>query len=55
MDSTMILLLLFLACELFVLFVFVVVRLVLPPIKPIELNEPNRGYIVRANRDRKTN
>lgn len=48
----MILLLLFLACDLFLLTVFVVVRMVLRPVKPIELSKDDRDYIQRAYRDK---
>lgn len=53
MDGNMILFLLFLACDSFLLAVFVVVRLVLRPVKPIELSKDDRECIVRANRDKK--
>jgi hypothetical protein len=36
MDETTLLLTLFLACDLFLLAVLVVVRMALPPVKPIE-------------------
>jgi hypothetical protein len=53
MDNNTILFLLFLACDLFLLTVFVVVRLVLRPVKPIELSKDDREYICRINRDKK--
>jgi hypothetical protein len=54
MDCNMILLLLALACNLFVLFVFVVVRIALPPVKPIEVSKDDREHIQRAYRNKKT-
>lgn len=51
----MLLMLLSLACLLFVLFVFVAVRLVFPPVQPIMLNDVERDYIERAYRGRKSN
>jgi len=46
------LLLLVIAGELSVLIAFVVIRLVLPPLPHVELNDEERDYIERANRDR---
>ncbi len=53
MDSDMILLLIFLACATFLFILYVGLRVVWPPIRPLELNEEQRGYVERANRDKK--
>jgi len=52
-DNTTFLLLLFLACVLFIFVVFVVVLIVSPAVKPIELSKDDREHIERAYRDQK--
>jgi hypothetical protein len=52
-DNDTLLLLLFLACELFILVVFVVLRIAFPAVKPFELSKDDREHIERANRDKK--
>ena len=47
-----VLLLITLAGSLFVLIAFVVIRLVLPLPPVVEMNDEERDYIKRANRDR---
>jgi hypothetical protein len=54
MNSDMTLLWLFLSCQVFLLAVIAVVRMVLPPVKPIELSEDEREYVVRAYRAKKS-
>jgi Na+/H+-dicarboxylate symporter len=54
MDNTTFLLLLFLACVLFIFVVFVVVLIVSPAVKPIELSKDDLEHIERAYRDQKS-
>jgi heme/copper-type cytochrome/quinol oxidase subunit 3 len=53
-DNATFLLLMFLACELFIFVIFVVVYVTLPAVKPIELSKDDRKHIQRAYRDKKS-
>jgi hypothetical protein len=50
MDGNTILLLLFIACDVFILCVYVVVRKLFPPVKPFELNDASWDHIEHARR-----
>ena len=52
MDGNTILLMLLLACDLFLLSVIAVLRLAFPPVKPIELSTDDREHVQRAYRDK---
>ncbi|MFM0088949.1 hypothetical protein PQR46_18740 [Paraburkholderia sediminicola] len=53
MDAYQVMLAAILAVVFVLLVVVVVLRVVFPPIKPIELNEVEREYIERSNQDQK--
>jgi hypothetical protein len=50
MDGHTILLLLFIACDVFILCVYVLVRKLFPPVKPFELNDASLEHIEHASR-----